>query len=150
MWVPTGLCMTAPGKLINQISTMKPIHKLIFILWLAIMLCISKGYAQIQISSATTVASLSIMKKGTYAFFNGKDSIYFSVDTGTVVRTIKIPVFQTIDSSGIIKAYLVLHPCPTAPACPPAKQRTVNGFPAWDPVNKKWIYPYDDGTVSGL
>lgn len=125
---------------------MKPTHKIIFIIWVTAMLLISKSYAQTPIAPSTSVGSLSTMKKGVYTFYNGKDSIYFSIDTGTVVKIVKVPVFPTIDSAGIIKTYLVLHPCPAIP-----KQRTAIGLTEMTTSLKKTLtITYDDGTSTNF
>lgn len=126
---------------------MKPIHKILLVLWISAMLLISKARAQTPIASTTTVATLATMKKGIYSFTANNVLYYFSVDTGTVVNIVSVPVFPAVDSSGIIKAYLVLHPIPVCPACPTIpKQRKAVGITEMTTSLKKTItITYDDG-----
>lgn len=127
--------------------------KKIIIIGILVILAISFGYAQTPIAPATTVAALSTMKSGVYSFYNGKDSIYFSKDSGTVLRTITT-VCPKADSAGIIAVYVKAHPvntcpppviCPMCPAAP--KQRTAIGITEMTTSLKETTtISYDDGT----
>jgi hypothetical protein len=115
------------------------------IIYILILLATSAKAQTTTIAPCVPISTFWNMPFGTYFSING-------VDTATLVFS---STGKTCDTLAIIAAYLKAHPCPVcppAPVCPTCptcpKQRTVSGFPAWNPVNKQWVYPYDDGSIS--